>query len=347
MKKFRKKGSVEIQLNWIYVAVVGGMILLLFVNIAFGIRKSAKERMEYEAIQYFDEIFTSMQGSENTEHSITLPGMDIEVDSAETGEDQCNYYKISNSNKQGQEITYLPIFSPNLIKQKVLSYSLGWDMPFRANYFLYLSSPQTAYVLVNDNSNLYDDLPNHLNKKAVESSATFVNQNYYKIKFIFFNEEPGTISKSVSKVKDKDVSAINIIPESDIYGFGKVKFYTKKGETFVDQGTGYYLDKPTLFGAIYTESYDAYQCNLIKAIDRINKVSKLLKDRVGMIKNSYLLSMCLMSYYDQAYDMLGQVEAQTSELKADESGMRNLYSIKNQLQSLNTEINRKSCPTIY
>ena len=122
-----KKGQIELQFNWIYVAVVGAILLAIFVSIVGGIKKSARTELEIDAITYFDEIFTSMQGSENTEHSVTLPGLDIKVASTK---ENCNFYTIDGSSLGGRSTEYVPIFSPNLVKKEILSYSLGWDMPW-------------------------------------------------------------------------------------------------------------------------------------------------------------------------------------------------------------------------
>jgi len=356
--KKSKKAAIEIQFNWIYIAIAGGIILLLFLNIAAGIRKSSKEQLEYEAINYFDKIFTSMQSSENTENSITLPGMEIEVETAKTDIGQCNYYKISKSTKEGQEIKYLPIFSPDIIKKKVLSYSIGWDMPFRVNYFLYLTSPDVAYVFVNDVYNIEDDMPDHLTKRSVDSTYDFINQNYYKIRYVAFNEDPNNfqLGSSVKKLKDNDVTLVNIIPETDIYGFGKIVFYGKKSSSLEEKGTTYYLDEATLFAAIYSNSYESYQCNMMKSFERLNKLSSLLKERVEVIGNSELVSYCnahpdrckcTSDIYTRASSILNNLQQSTSSFIIQDTSIKNLETIKRDLASLNDEINKKSCPTVY
>ena len=59
-----KKGVIEIQLNWIYIAIVGGIILLIFINIGLTMNKNSKNSLEYEIINYIDEIIVNMQGNE-------------------------------------------------------------------------------------------------------------------------------------------------------------------------------------------------------------------------------------------------------------------------------------------
>ncbi len=345
--KMNKKAMIDMQFNWIYVAVVGAIIILVFGSIAMGIRKNAKEKLEYEAINYFDNIFTSMQASENTEHSVTLPGMEIEIDTParEADNDKCNYYRIKGSSMQGKNIEYVPIFSPGTAKKRILSFALGWDSPFRANYFLYLTSPDIAYVIIGNEPELMEDLPNHMTKKSEQSISGFKDQDYYEIRFILVNQEPGKTSPSVAKLKETQVSAIKIDPRGALYEGGEITFYKKKGADFVSDKTVIYSDKSTLFAAIYSETGFSYECNMKKAVKRLSKVSGILKNRASVIRNSELLPMCQASSYDQAYSLLDKMEQET--LDTSNLDLTALESIKNNLDILNTEINKRSCPTIY
>ena len=206
MKK-NKRGQVQVQFNWIYVAIVGAIILAIFVNIAVGIRRGAREQLAGDALTYFDEIFTSVQASENTENSIVLPGLDLEV---ATFADNCYEYSIKGSDIGRRPTEYTSLFSPNLIKTRILSYSLGWDVPFRVNYFLYLTSPEIVYVSVGNNV-ITEELPEHLDLETGNYNE-FENENYYKVKFFSTTKKADDVylNPSVNKLKDEDVSAIYI-----------------------------------------------------------------------------------------------------------------------------------------
>ena len=280
----RKKAQVEIQFNWIYVAIVGVIILAIFVAIANGIRVSSRTKLEADALTYFDEIFVSMQGSENTEHSITLPGLDLEV---ETSADNCNFYTIEKSKLEGRSTEYVPLFSPDIIKKNILSYSLRWDVPFTANYFLYITSPDIAYVFIGgpELNELRDNLPNHLTAFPEEqsnafSAGSFVNKNYYKVKFISFNQNPESfaLDNSVKRLKDDQVTAIDVNP-----GQNSIRFYKKQRDSLRLEGTTYYVDMPTLIAAVYSENMGTYECNMDKALKRLDKITFLLNERSTLL----------------------------------------------------------------
>ena len=319
-----KKGVIEIQLNWIYIAIVGGIILLIFINIGLTMNKNSKNSLEYEIINYIDEIIVNMQGNENAEGSLDIPDMSIQVKG-----DVCHYYSIGKS--QGS-IEFIPLFSPSIIKNKVISYSLAWDMPFRASYFLYLTSPEAAYVFVNND--IIDEMPRYMKKFKVEHTADFNNQNYYKIRFVYLNSEPDSFSMSVDRLKD--ATAVKI--EQSGAG-GKIKYYAKNGASwnFIEEIS--YFDKPTLIAGIYSEDKVSYECNLVKAFERLNKISTVLKERVSMIR-ARNLPYCDMRLYDNSIPLLERLQ------KIDKDSP-DLATITSSLKSINTELNKKSCPTIY
>jgi hypothetical protein len=344
-----KKAMIEIQFNWIYVAVIGAVILIIFTTIAMNIRSSARTDLEKDALSYFDEIFTGIQGKENTEHSIKLPDLDIEF--IRTA-DECNYYKIAGSKINTQSIESIPVFSPDIVKKKVLSFSLGFDAPFRASYFLYLSSPEAGYFLVNkkDTKQLYDDLPSHLTKKIKDNSNEFKSENYYKARFISVSKSPAAfqIETSVAKIKDRDVTALNILPDDPayVYGGGKFEFYTKKGNKLEKKGESTYINKASLFAGIYSESKEAYECNIEKAILRESKISPILAERAAKIGTTPLSEIqCTSSYYSQAKTILTSLETIAKDRKAE--SLATIDSLSKELEKLNTQLNSLSCPTIY
>jgi len=347
-----RKGQVEVQFNWIYMVVVGGAILLLFVGIIGGIRKGAKESLEKNALMSFDDIFTSMQGSEKTEHYVNLAGLGIEFD---VMRENCEFYNILGSDRAQQSTAFVPLFSPRIIEDQIKSYSLGWDIPFRATYFLYLTSSNFVYVIVKgpDAIRLKEDLP-ELKVESDDPSNVFIkdnilsvkDENYDGIKFILINQEPDeVVHQTVKKKADSEVSAINILPSGNLYSGGTVKFYKKDNDVFVLDRTVKYVDRTTLFAAIFSHSADSYECNLDKGLERVNKNAYILSNRIQQIMSTDdLTTNCekMMDKYSTAATQINRLKTRLYPENVDE-----LIPIMEQLNSINSELNRKSCPTIY
>jgi hypothetical protein len=339
--KLNKKGVIEVQFNWIYVAVVGVILLSSFITIAVNIRKNSQEKLAFDAITYLDEIFTSLQGSENTEHSITLPGLELELSN---DAEVCNYYSVTSTDVGRVSTSHLPVFGPDLIKKNILSFALGWDIPFRTNYFLFLTSPDIVYVFVDANE-LYAEMPKHLTKQVESTAYDFRNQNYYKVKFISYSSlNNEALHTSVKKLKDKDVSGIYVDKNTKT-----LTFYEMNDGVLEQTGQSYYIDKATLYGAVYAENQGGYECNLRKALERLNKVSSLLIKRIDKIMAANLLPQCRNedATYARAKDLLLDINLATESVEITNGKINELNNIKQELQSYNLNLNKKSCPTVY
>ncbi|MBT3720129.1 hypothetical protein HN789_04540 [archaeon] len=332
-----KKAQVEVQFNWIYVSIAGAVILSIFVGIALKMNQNSKEQLASEAITYFDEIFTSVQASENTENEISLPGLDLEI---ESDNPICNHYSIEGTDRSQISIRFLPFFSPRIIKTRILSYALGWDMPFRVSYFIYMTSPGVAYVSVGNNA-IRDELPEHLTVLEVNDASDLENENYDRIRF-FTSEDPSSFNVDDTVEKNKFVSVIKINQEAN-----EITYYKLKSGEFEEQDTTYYLDDTTLLAAIYADNVDSYNCNMAKAIERLHRFSTMLKNRASELRGADLLSLCSPDAYSQAESMLTQMEEATESTKMDASMVSQLKTIREQLSVLNKDLNKRSCPTVY
>jgi len=103
-------------------------------------------------------------------------------------------------------------------------------VPYRVTNFLYITSPDIRYIIVDDDIGSYslaDELnrtlpPDYIekrgkkrlfmNKELVDNTNDLGDKNNYKVKFIFFDNPSGGLSTG------KDVSAINIKSDSSCSG---------------------------------------------------------------------------------------------------------------------------------
>ena len=59
----KKRGVLVIQFNWMYVMVIGAVILIFFVMLANNIRKNSNESLNFDILNYMDEIFVGIETS--------------------------------------------------------------------------------------------------------------------------------------------------------------------------------------------------------------------------------------------------------------------------------------------
>jgi len=265
-----KKGVVSIQFNWIFILIAGAVILLFFFSIVQWQKKASESRINVAVLTNLDTIFTGVKTTESSTNIITIPKTEVSFD--------CNNYFIGSTKKQIKGRT---IFSPDLIKgTRILTHTLSWNTPFKITNFLYLTSPQIRYILVEDpgippSRNLLSDINKSLppkymkirekqelamNKEIWDKSvlANVQDENNYKVKFVFFNTVHTNISlTNLVDMPDEDVTAIEI-KDAD----NEINFYQKDGSTFFYKGTSYYLGKEAIIAAIFSENSEMYDCSI-------------------------------------------------------------------------------------
>jgi len=218
-----KKAEVEIQFNWIYIFIIGGLVILLMVNVTRSIVRSSEEKTSYSAINYVSETLGYMHKSKGAEHNYRLLGLTLEFNS-EPG--SCHLFTIQETDFEGESTEFIPVFSSDSLGTEILSYSAEFRLPWETNTFLYLSSPEIIYVFVVDDpyiSELFDSIPSNIRREAVFDSAEYKNQNYAEIRFI--SKEPlAELDKSVQKISDRRVSSIRIDPVLNI-----ARYHQKEG----------------------------------------------------------------------------------------------------------------------
>jgi hypothetical protein len=282
----KKRGLIELHFNWIFILIAGAIIFVFFINVVNKQKDLSEIKTSATIVTSLESILTGAQISTDTINIVDLPKVDIGF--------ECNRYFIGAIPKQ---IKGNVIFAPNLLKgKKLITWALDWNMPYRVTNFLYLTDPQLRYVLVHDSNTqsiatkIYDELPQEMNKELIENINNFKNKNNYKVKFIFLINPNNNVLTKLSNMANEDVTAINLtdIGTSNIIpSTGTIEFFQKKENTWESKGTTYYLKKESLFGAIFADDKDIYDCVMKKAFKKLNLVSKIYSERSEELSTNY------------------------------------------------------------
>jgi hypothetical protein len=153
--------------------------------------------------------------------------------------------------------------------------------------------------------------------------------------------------RSLTAMQSADLTAINIVPNAD-NGFksGTIEFYQKGVGSFVEkagQGDGtYYLGKPTVYGAIFSDTWEIYSCNMKKSITRLEVVSNLYLKKLEILRVPGLgTSMSCSGIYDTVYEKVANLTEASLMTPAEMVGYSDTIAIANNALKL------KSCPLIY
>ena len=303
-----KKGIVEAQLTWVFILIVGVIILLFFIGIAQKQKQIADMKASANILQQLDAILTGAEVSSGTSSLIKIPKMELKLD--------CNSFSIGGITKP---LKTRVVFSPDLIKgRQLITYNLDWSVPYRVTNFLYLTSPEVRYILVGDAEDLDNDLPDVINKEVVYdiNNIENININNYKVKFIF--KENNNPSQNDFPDLKEEISAINILDDQYI------SFYND-GEW---SDSVRYYDTASLLGAIFAEDQEQYECAMKKAFEKFNVVTAFYKKRIELLNQ--LVPQCNLGNLN----LPGQLDFGKEIPISD-------------IQFQNDQLQVQSCPTIY
>ncbi len=292
------KGQVEVQFNWIFVLIVGAIILGFFISIVVKQKQSSEQTISIDFFTSFEKALSGISAVEGKTQRFEIPNINLHYDCTVSC-DCAAYAGTSRAKALIRPFSFNDkiIFSPNSLKgNALLVLSKDWEYPFRVTNFLYLTSPEVKYLVENSvrGQILLDDLPplvieeeqaqqRALDKQIFDPRNPSQIENIegnYKVKFVFtdFNPIDFDIPTALESLPDSDVTAIKFVP-AGVQEAQRVIFYQKKGASFEERGASYLLGDATEFAAVFAEDANAYSCMMNRAIKKLNFVSQVYRQK--------------------------------------------------------------------
>jgi len=357
-----KKGVISLQLNWIFVLIIGAIILLFFVVIVQKQKTYSEETISGTVQTDLQAIFSSAYVSTGTSSIIEVPNQEIKYG--------CEGFKVGN-----QFPAHYPYaFAPNLIKSPrntISVFSYDWSVPYKVTNFLYVTSPDVRYIL--DNT-AYPDLrdaldallpPRYITQEG--ESKLFMNKlqetptndkNNYKVRVISFGlittADLDGFRAEFTNTNPRDISALSINPdgscvsdaEKQLNCFGTLTFWNLENGVWNDT-TSYYVGRASVLAAVFSENAEIYKCGMKNAFDRLKSITGIYKKRT----NKFIQDIPSCAHlYTYALDNLDQIFA-----NSDPNSPASYTSIYQQaygnsfgnLDYKNDIILANSCPAVY
>lgn len=360
-----KKGAIEVQFNWIFILIIGAIILLFFFSIVRTQKTVSEKKISGTVRRDIRAIFTGAGVSTGTASLIDVPKMEIEYD--------CEGYAIQKTSP----IKPLVSFSPDsIIDIKLMLWALDWNIGFRVTNFLYITSPNIRYILVYEDADqqqhklvdkLNETLPSKyidededrktlMNKEIVKNSRliSLEDKNNQKIKFIFFNRNSADIESaqiSVKNMEDEDITAVNLIPDPGRCGttldcYGTAEFYTKEGLIFENKGSSSYIKLSSFMGAVFADK-ETYDCNMENAFKRLSLVAEIYLNKTKTLQQYYTdtLNFPCSTIMSQIETILIQIRSEAQSFET--ADIANLYSNIQSLEEYNDRAIKLSCAELY
>lgn len=340
MKK--KKSQISIQFSWIFILIAGAIILIFFIGIIYKQKAVSETRLAGTVATDLEAILTGARISTGTVNVIQIPKIEATFTCDEMGDSWFGVDWEKTGIKKSLPIEV--VFAPNLIKGKeLITWALDFSAPFKVTNFLYLTSPEIRYIFVNPDEEIYEDFPEETTKEEVLTMAGISDKNNYKVKFIFFDQAPGTVPAPLQHMPNKDITAIKITGKT-------IEFFEKENSRFKSTGQTFYITKPMLYAAIFAEDKIYYECNLKKAFKALNIVATVYADRETTLKEYYennpddRRAYCTLYYYEEDTTALKQISEACIQDMINCPGLSDPIA---KLEHDNLILKEHSCPLLY
>jgi len=345
-KKYDAKGQLQISFNWIFVLIAGAVILLFFVTSISKEKDSSQTQLAQKASARLDAVFAVIQQNPNSVQIHDAPNYELDFYCTEEG----HYYSLKDSSTKN----YLEnehIFAPETVgKAKLISWTKTFSAPFPVSSILYLSDEKNQYVFITADSKiekLYEDFPDKFSKRNVSLSQDITDEGFRKY-IIIVAALPAILDGDVKK-KTRSIIVVSSETTSDIYGYGKLKYYEGGSLTSIDKP---YVGQELLFAGIVSGNSKLYACGLDKVLEKTRIVAQTNLLRTQKLKNEYDLTYtgrCSTFYglVTQGYVQNLTVSAGSFETTDSTKNYKKFYESMMDLQRVNENILRSDCTLLY
>lgn len=349
-----KKGNVEVQFNWIFILIIGAMILVFFGTLIYKQKNISETKTTHEILSKLDVILSETSSTTKTLKKIEMPNVEITFNYAD------GTYLVGG---QRQELKGRFLFAPSVFSGDfIVAWTRSWNLGFDIVTFVYLTSPTVRYYLVADENEFAVEVNSTIERRSEERSeenlirmdlitpaqvASLQDKGYDKVRLIFFNQEPKVPSNFVDKGKT-EISALKVVEDESDPNHGTVTFYRKTSAGFVADAdsTFNYLGREMLYGAIFVDDKLAYDYLFNKAMDKLEILAKIYELKADALIEDVLADPDLASctYPDEDFANIADAAGKTSRGDDD---IRLISGLIPTLSNIHETLLYSSCPLLY
>jgi hypothetical protein len=332
-----KKGVIEIQFNWIFVLIIGAVILIVFTGIILRQKNISETSKNVLILNNLDAVISGAEASTGTTNIIRVPKTKIEF--------RCNRYAVGQLSKQ---LDIMNVFTPRtIIGDRLLSTTLDFSVPYRVTNLVYLTSPEYRYVFV-ENNRMHTLMPNGTFYDIYSDINDIMFREEGRVRFVLGDSTTNQQIKDFdlsdyASLQDEDVTALKISGNMDS---GSLEFFEKRNGKFTFTGASSYITKETILGAIFTDDPELYSCVMANVFEKTNIVTQIHGKKMQSLKQRYSGSRCgslANDPYDTSY--IDQLQAASLFFSPENSNL--ILDAADHLKDQNRQAQLESCATIY
>jgi len=353
--KRKKNGAIEVQMNWIFIAIIGTIILLFFVGVAVKQRSAFHQRLVGEIVKDLDSYISGSLSSTQAATIIPIPDFELEFN--------CVEYRIEGHRNllESRIVFATDRIAPD--DRQLIVWSLPWNMPYLVTNFLYITGPGVKYVFAYKQSQepkygeFYEEIiTDKINKEKVYIDANnkidFPDEKNYKLKIIVFGGQQVTLPQFAYNEKTTLIIVSPFDTSVQKYPVGNIDYYQydKSTRTFQKEGeTVTFIGLPSLIGAIFSDSQENFVCIMEKAVRNLNVMNRVVTEKVKLLSNKTTEQQLGCSIYYGTVE-LGSLERMNNATQVPGLWMTKVSEIVNTANLLdirNSIIEQQSCPLLY
>ncbi|MBI4896136.1 MAG: hypothetical protein HY832_01155, partial [Candidatus Aenigmarchaeota archaeon] len=168
-----KRGQVDVQFHWVFILIIGAIILSFFVGLSLWYKGSQEQKITADIVTSLDSVLDTAKQSPKTARTTTIPDITL---SFSCSPDECSDYgcisDFSGGGISQSTETEILFALHDLSGSELITWALEWQLPYKIANFLYLTTDRVRYVFV------YDDA----HKVLASSVMSLLSENDYIIK---------------------------------------------------------------------------------------------------------------------------------------------------------------------
>lgn len=353
--RFYSKAQLDVQFHWVFVLLIGAIILSFFVGVALWYKDTQQQKITADIVVTIDSLFASSKESPKTAQTTALPDLRFAFTCAP---ESCTDYgcasEFSSSGiSRGTETDVL--FSLGSVSgDTLITWALEWSMPYKIANFLYVTTDSVRYILVSDDDhstiasavNTLLSENSYLTKEMVKiktaSDLELVNKNDAFVRIVAFVEKDTLQESAIEEVLGEKG------PLWDIVYIDDDKASEDSGTVFYADGSATYIGLPLLIGALFSQDSSFYSCNLQKAFLQGKLISGVYLERTKKLEKDFGADP-ERNYCAYYYDTDVQKEIQNIENAFAETTptLSSLSAAVTTLEANNKYAVLKGCPRVY
>ncbi|QQG38459.1 MAG: hypothetical protein HYS32_02520 [Candidatus Woesearchaeota archaeon] len=333
----KNKRGVAATFLWIFVAIAGAIILIFFISFAAKHGESSSTVTNIVYLDTVSNIITNFAVSLEADKSVQLPTK-IEV-----------YFDCEGLLMVAKERDFTKKIPNNIVfgterflDNEILLWTVPWKLPYTITNLIYVTSPHVKYFLIYDSSSqqLVNDIKSQIparfkvevvdvnNLRSLEPIDKDAQlRSYYKNKFVFFTEPK--LIQEISEMKTP-ATIVEIKPGD----YGQIIYHLNNSEKSIN-----YISKELIYGAIFVDDPETYQCLVQKSLDKVGQIASLYAEKARLLQIKSTQQNCL---YTETKNTLEKQQQSAKSLNTEE-----VFLTSSQLVEQNRHLDNQGCSLIF